>query len=116
MISVATDYGICRDNHRVTCVIDGDTFWLRGEKIRINNIDAPELLTPKCPAELALAQQATVRLAELLGSGRLRVLRDGIDKYGRTLAVVQAGGADVGDGLVAEGLARTWSGRREPWC
>ena len=85
-------------------------------EIRIANIDAPELGTPGCATELALAQRATVRLAELLGSGRLNVLRDGIDKYGRTLAVVQAGGADVGDGLVAGGLARTWSGRREPWC
>jgi endonuclease YncB( thermonuclease family) len=25
-------------------------------------------------------------------------------------------GRSLGDQLVSEGLARTWSGRREPWC
>ena len=25
-------------------------------------------------------------------------------------------GEKVGDQLVSEGLARTWTGRREPWC
>ena len=38
------------------------------------------------------------------------------DKYGRDLRVVVRSGRSLGDQLVAEGLARTWSGRREPWC
>jgi endonuclease YncB( thermonuclease family) len=25
-------------------------------------------------------------------------------------------GRSLGDILVSEGLARTWSGRRQPWC
>jgi endonuclease YncB( thermonuclease family) len=38
------------------------------------------------------------------------------DRYGRKLRVVTRNGRSLGDQLVAEGLARTWSGRREPWC
>ncbi|MXP36055.1 hypothetical protein GRI55_09745 [Erythrobacter citreus] len=38
----------------------------------------------------------------------------GKDGYGRTLAVVRVGGRSVGSILVREGLAREWTGRREP--
>jgi endonuclease YncB( thermonuclease family) len=38
------------------------------------------------------------------------------DRYGRKLRIVTRGGRSLGDVLVAEGLARTWTGRREPWC
>jgi endonuclease YncB( thermonuclease family) len=38
------------------------------------------------------------------------------DLYGRKLRIVTRDGRSIGDQLVAEGLARTWSGRREPWC
>lgn len=111
----AGDYPICGSGRRVTCVVDGDTFWLRGEKIRISNIDAPEMAA-RCEAELQRAIASTLRLAQLLGTGRLQIRREGNDVHGRTLATIRIGGQDIGDRLVAEGLARTWSGRREPWC
>jgi endonuclease YncB( thermonuclease family) len=38
------------------------------------------------------------------------------DRYGRRLAVVERGGASIGQMLVDEGLARRWEGRRRPWC
>ncbi len=47
---------------------------------------------------------------------RVEILRQGTDRYGRTLAAIRVEGHDVGDILVSEGLARTWAGRREPWC
>ena len=31
-------------------------------------------------------------------------------------SIVTRDGHSIGDQMVAEGLARTWSGRREPWC
>lgn len=31
---------------RRNCVVDGDTFWLEEEKVRISNIDAPETFVP----------------------------------------------------------------------
>ena len=99
-------------------VIDGDTFWLGGEKIRIADIDTPELAA-RCPAEADLARRATARLSGLLAEGPFELSPIGgrdEDRYGRKLRIVTRGGQSLGDVLVAEGLARTWTGRREPWC
>lgn len=99
-------------------VVDGDTFWLGGDKIRIANIDTPELHA-RCPSELELARRATNRLGDLLNEGPFEMSPIGgrdEDRYGRKLRIVTRGGRSLGDVLVAEGLARTWTGRREPWC
>jgi len=98
-------------------VWDGDTLRIGGEPVRIMNVDTPEIGDKaRCRSEGARAVKAKDRLAELLQSGKVRVTAHGRDKYRRTLAVISVRGRDVGDTLVAEGLARTWSGRREPWC
>ena len=98
-------------------VIDGDTFDYAGERIRIADIDTPEIRA-RCPEEARLAAAATRRLRGLLAEGpfELRRLGRDEDRYGRKLRVVTRGGRSLGDKLVAEGLARTWTGRREPWC
>ena len=104
---------------RQTCVVDGDTIWLEGVKIRIADIDTPEIGTPRCDSEYALGIRARDRLRELLNEGDFAVQPIGSrdeDQHGRKLRVITRGGQSLGDRLVAEGLARTWSGRREPWC
>lgn len=107
-------------------VIDGDTFVMEGETIRIANIDAPEMAPrSKCLAEANLAEVAKRQLDGLLGaswagtgSGVLPTIqRDGKDRYGRTLATVQAvDGKDVGEEMVFVGVAARWTGRRAEWC
>lgn len=104
---------------RRTCVVDGDTFWLEGDKIRIADIDTPEVSQPQCASEKALGDRATNRLVELLNDGPFEMSAIGgrdEDQYGRKLRVVTRDGRSLGDQLVAEGLARAWTGRREPWC
>ncbi|WP_310390444.1 thermonuclease family protein [Rhizobium sp. 1399] len=99
-------------------VWDGDTIRIESrsiERVRIFNIDAPEL-EGKCGYEIDLAFSSKSRLAEILQGQRVQIHRQGEDRYGRTLAALSVNGRDVGDQLVREGLARTWSGRREPWC
>ena len=100
-------------------MIDGDTFAYAGGKVRIADIDTPEV-NGRCPYEIELAEQATRRMRTLLMQGpfELHPLGNGrdTDQYGRKLRIVTRGGQSLGDVLVAEGLARTWSGRREPWC
>jgi endonuclease YncB( thermonuclease family) len=100
-------------------VIDGDTFEQGGMRIRIADIDTPEV-HGRCASETALAARATGRMRALLAAGpfELHALADGRDedRYGRKLRIVTRGGRSLGDVLVAEGLARTWTGRREPWC
>ena len=103
----------------MNCVVDGDTIWIGGDKIRIADIDTPEISEPKCRSELALGNKATARLIELINAGPFELKgwpgRDK-DRYGRKLRILTRDGRSLGDILVSEGLARTWSGRREPWC
>lgn len=89
--------------HRHHCVHDGDTFWWEGEKIRIADIDTPELDSAD-PAERRRAIAARDRLVQLLNAGEVVIERTGHDRYGRTLARI----GTIGDQLVGEGLARRW--------
>ncbi len=104
---------------RQHCVVDGDTIYVGGQKIRVADIDTPEISQPKCSSEKALGERATERLIELVNAAPFELLswqgRDE-DQFGRKLRVLVRDGRSIGDILVSEGLARTWSGRREPWC
>lgn len=109
---------VCGSGRRVNCVVDGDTLWLDGEKIRLVNIDAPEVKA-RCRAESVRAAEATHELARLVDRHPLRIAREGADRYGRTLAAISTAEGDVGDILVARDLAMPWGGRREAaetWC
>ncbi len=108
----------CEGPDRVTCVVDGDTFWYRGLKIRIADINAPELGHPSCLREARLAETATRRLTDLLNAGPFTLAtgeRD-TDRYGRALRVVLRGGRSLGEVLEREGLAERWQGHRGDWC
>ncbi|MEO1922846.1 MAG: thermonuclease family protein [Sphingomonadaceae bacterium] len=106
---------VCAPGPRVHRVHDGDTVWLHGEKIRIADIDAPELNGDR-EYESALAERARTRLLQLLDVGDFEIARADKDRHGRTLATLHRSGRSIGAQLVSEEWARTWSGRREPWC
>ena len=98
-------------------VHDGDTIRCGRERVRIANIDAPELPdSPKCQdrrrsyawCDFATGEASRVALVRLLSRGRVMIERQGTDPYGRTLATVSVGGVDAGDYLIAQGLARPW--------
>lgn len=108
----------CSGQIRVTCVVDGDTIWLEGQKIRIADINTPEIGSPGCPAERALGERATSRLTALLNEGgfSLETIDRDEDQFGRKLRVIIRGGESLGGTLVAEGLAEEWTGSRRSWC
>jgi endonuclease YncB( thermonuclease family) len=103
-------------------VVDGDTIHYNREKIRIANIDAPEISQAKCDSELKRGLEAKAALKELLDGKEFNIFRGDpktgrmTDKYGRTLALISVNGRDVGNILVQRQLARQWTGRRMPWC
>lgn len=108
-------------------VVDGDTVELRTdlgrERIRLLDVDAPELHGPRCQAEQIPALVARTRLEALLAGGSVTVERRGTDRYGRTLARLQTGAGDAGHILLSEGLAlsyepgrQAWRWRCEHWC
>lgn len=101
------------------CIADGDTLYVAGEKVRVADIDTPEISEPQCESERALGERATKRFMELVNAGSFELRAwEGRDKdqYGRKLRVLVRDGRSLGGILVEEGLARTWSGRRKPWC
>jgi len=112
----------CTAQARVTCVDDGDTFWYCGAKIRVADIDTPEVSRPACPREAELGRAATARLTALLNAGpfTLAPWRPDRDRYGRLLRTVTRQGESLGMALVSEGLARPWlktgPGPGAGWC
>ena len=116
--SLSAAFLICGVDRHVNCVVDGDTFWFQGDKIRIGDIDTPELSPPRCEAERIKGEAAKARLLALLNTGKFSLsagLRDE-DKYGRKLRTVTRAGRSLGDALIDEGLARRWDGARHGWC
>ncbi|OYW84093.1 MAG: nuclease [Sphingobium sp. 32-64-5] len=115
---IVRSFTLCHTGGGTNCVVDGDTIWLDGQKIRIADIDAPETHPSRCDREAELGRRATERLHVLVNAGPFTVATLGraTDRYGRKLRVLTREGRSLGDLLVAEGLARTWTGRREPWC
>ena len=102
-------------------VIDGDTFedLGTGDRYRLENIDTPETGSrARCAAERALGDRATQRARAIIaGADQVDVRRTGrIDRYNRIIAFFSVDGRDLGEWMVAEGLARPWRGRREAWC
>ncbi len=115
-IAAAEPIGVAR-------IIDGDTLELTsGERIRVLDVDTPELHGARCNREFALAMRAKERLEELVASGRrFSISRQGHDRYRRVLAEVSIGGEDVAALLIREGLAlpyRPGQSREQPgpWC
>ncbi|MBY8337087.1 thermonuclease family protein [Alteriqipengyuania sp. NZ-12B] len=119
-VPVSAQFALCVGGSRHTCVVDGDTIWLNGEKIRIADIDAPEISRPSCEAERIAGTRATERLTRWLNEGAFEVHpnpdgRD-TDRYGRKLRVLARSGESAVETLEAEGLATRWGGSGREWC
>lgn len=115
---LAAAFTLCDAGPRTACVVDGDTFWLNGQKVRIADINAPEVSQPACRAEAKLGAAAALRLVQLLNQGPIELSAGprNRDRYGRLLRTVRRDGRSLGGKLVAEGLAERWKGHRKSWC
>ncbi|WP_332800628.1 thermonuclease family protein [Sphingomonas sp. PB2P12] len=116
---VSARFTICGHAKRIDCMVDGDTFWMAGTKIRIADIDTPETHPPRCAREGRLGEAATVKMQALLNAGpfTLTPIKRDVDRYGRKLRIVERDGESLGAVLVRHGLARRYGGgKRSPWC
>jgi micrococcal nuclease len=99
--------------------IDGDTLIVAGERIRLRDIDAPEIQC-RCARECNLAHAARAFAQARLADGRLVMVRDrgGRDRWGRTLARVHIDDVDLGQALIDAGHVRPYNPRlgRQSWC
>lgn len=93
----------------VAYVVDGDTIRLTdGRRVRLVQIDAPELGQREC-----YANESRAALSRLLPAGtRVRLETDprldAVDRYGRSLAYVFKGRENVNRTLVLRGAASAW--------
>jgi endonuclease YncB( thermonuclease family) len=99
-------------------ITDGDTIRLNdGTRVRLVGFNTPEKFEPQCSAEAALGNRASARLKELVaGAGTTEVnlvpcaCKPGTEgtkrcNYGRSCGTLSVDGRDVGQTLIAEGLA-----------
>ncbi len=108
-------------------VHDGDTIRCGLERVRLVNIDAPELPgSERCsrasrirlagsrnPAwcDYELGKRSRAALVALVFQGATIITPVGRDRYGRILARVSVNRQDAGVYLVSQGLARIWRTR-----
>ncbi|MEO1253033.1 MAG: thermonuclease family protein [Pseudomonadota bacterium] len=105
-------------------VVDGDTVrvrvgvWIDQElsvSVRVAGVDAPELFRSKCEDEKAKARLAKSFVEDFLEGGRATLTNIKRGKYaGRVVARIEADGRDLGDALIAAGLAVRET--RGAWC
>jgi micrococcal nuclease len=116
---LSATFSECKTAKRTNCIVDGDTFWFEGQKIRIADINTPEVSEPSCSAEARRGETAKRRLLDLMNAGQFSLAvagPDDKDRYGRKLRVVMREGRSIGDTLIAEGLARRWGDASPTWC
>jgi endonuclease YncB( thermonuclease family) len=106
----------CYSSDGGSCVSDGDTIYVAGEKVEIAGIEAPLIQGAKCEAERSRGIDATMRLAALLNSGNVTVSRAFRDLSGRTVRHVLVNGEDAGGAMTSAGLARRIGSSEPNWC
>ena len=97
--------------HVISCyrpyIIDGDTLTCAGTRIRLANIDAPEMpghcqKWKRCTPGDPIASKNYLRS---ISGGSVTCTPIETDRYGRTVALCKAGGKDLSCAMVAAGHA-----------
>ena len=88
-------------------VIDGDTLEIRGTRIRLHGIDAPESdqVCTGPHGKYRCGQRAALALSDKIGNGVVSCEPRDVDRYGRVVAVCGAHGEDLNGWIVANGWA-----------
>ena len=92
----------------VASVTDGDSIEIRGTRIRLHGIDAPEsrqLCSSPSGQTWRCGQQAALALSDRIGRRSISCVARNIDRYGRNIAVCSQDGIDLNGWMVAEGWA-----------
>ena len=92
----------------VSSVIDGDTLEVRGQRIRLHGIDAPESrqLWIRAGGKLwRCGQQAAFALSDRIGRQQVSCRACDTDRYGRAIAVCVQDASDLNAWMVQRGWA-----------
>jgi endonuclease YncB( thermonuclease family) len=115
-------------------VIEGDTIVAAGRTVHLSGFVTPDAQGARCAVEKELGQKALRRVRELVQAGDLdyspvacscpsNILGRLMCRVARSCGVLKARGRDIGDILIAEGLAAPFvcedqecSKAPRPWC
>ncbi|MDQ0319858.1 endonuclease YncB(thermonuclease family) [Pararhizobium capsulatum DSM 1112] len=114
----AGPFYFCTDQKN-DCIIDGGSFWFKGQKIGLADIAPPQMKKAKCDAERELGSRAKRRLRDILNTGDFKLVAvDGQGEAGdgRLTHVVLRDGTSVSSVLISEGLAHSRKDASKPWC
>ncbi len=95
-------------DRRPVRLADGDSFSLGGERYRLYGIDAPELHQSCADAkgeDWPCGTRARSELRRIIGTHPVQCRTVTTDRYGRSIAVCQAGGRDLAEEMVRAGFA-----------
>jgi endonuclease YncB( thermonuclease family) len=116
----------CGPGRGYYCVIDGDTFKLGAQSVRVVGIDTAEAGEhARCASEAAQAEASTAALQSWLNRASFRIsarIDEPTDRYGRSLRIVKRLNPDgsedrLADYMRREGGARSYlGGWRGGWC
>lgn len=100
-------------------VIDGDTIEIRGERIRLEGIDAPEAAQScrRDGSEWPCGALASSVLRSMISGRDVTCAESGRDRWNRMLAVCEVGGSEINAAMVRSGYAlafRRYSDRYAP--
>ena len=102
---------------------DGDTCYVtingQNEKIRLLELDTPEISKPKCDAELELGLKARDFVNDLIKNAKIIEFKTDyeLDYFGRILSYLIIDGEDVSALLVQNGLGVVYKkGHKMDWC
>ncbi|NTF32347.1 nuclease [Rhizobium skierniewicense] len=103
-------FAFCGRSGLNNCVADGNTFWMKGVKMKLSGIDVPNTDQARCLEERQKGFTAKVRLRDMLNAGGFQVASAG------GASTLSRSGVSFADQLVREGLARRAGAASQSWC
>jgi endonuclease YncB( thermonuclease family) len=108
-------FGQCYNAGGPDCVLDGDTIYLGGDKVKIAGMVTAKIQSASCDHERIRGIDAALQLATLINKGDVTLGGTVRSPDGELRQTVEVNGQDVSAAMISSGAARSPDGDRN-WC